>query len=105
MSETNVTYYVTRERPCPECQGVGLVTHPRWQALYDLKGERLTGVTPENIEMYFRAEGFDYPPDEEIPCHECDGTGIVRDTVPLAHAMADLMGSKGGDGDAARKPR
>jgi RecJ-like exonuclease len=96
MSETNVIYYVTRERPCPECDGLGIVLNSWWGELFEERGdEGVAAMSTGEIEDWFAERGFDYPPDQEVTCFECKGDGIVVDRVPLAHAMADLMGTKG----------
>lgn len=89
-----VTYYVEAEQPCPDCQGTGVVQHPAWAAYWqEHHGQSLP--TAEADARWFREQGYDYPPDEEVPCSECGGTGIVRERVTLSAALAALGFQRG----------
>lgn len=69
---------------CSLCDGSGVITNPHWAGCYE-KLEAQHGLSADQewefIESYFRELGFDYPPDEEVACPDCDGTGEVSDTV------------------------
>jgi hypothetical protein len=84
-----VTYYIEAEQPCPECQGTGVVQHPAWAAYWqEHHGESLP--TAEADERWFREQGYSRIPPEELTCEVCHGTGIRRQRVPLAEALAAL---------------
>jgi len=82
-------YFVESEETCPDCQGTGVVQHPAWAVYWQ---EHPLGVYPTSREdeQWFREQGYDYPPDEEVPCSECDGAGVIRQRVPLEDALAYL---------------
>ncbi len=89
-----VTYYVEAEQPCPDCQGTGVVQHPAWAAYWQEHPLEVYPTSRED-EQWFREQGYDYPPDEEVPCSECGGTGIVRERVTLSAALAALGFQRG----------
>lgn len=88
-------YFVESEETCPVCDGCGMVQHPTWAHYWqEHHGQSLP--TAEADARWFREQGYDYPPDEEVPCSECGGTGIVRERVTLSAALAALGFQRGG---------
>jgi hypothetical protein len=88
-------FYVTEEVKCPECAGRGVVTHPAWELYYEENGEH--GILDEEGHLdvsldvaWFQTQGYDYPPDEEVPCWVCEGEGTIRREVDLAAALDAL---------------
>ena len=88
-------FYVTEEAKCPECQGSGWLTHPAWKLYYEKNGEH--GILDEEGHLdvsldvaWFQTQGYDYPPDEEVPCWVCEGEGTIRREVDLAAALDAL---------------
>ena len=88
-------FYVTEEIECPECRGQGVVTHPAWELYHEEHGPR--GLVDadgrpnrELDEAWFQEQGYSYPPDEEVPCVECEGEGRFRREVDLATALDAL---------------
>ena len=82
-------YFVESEETCPVCGGCGTVQHPTWAHYWEEHhGKSLP--TPEDDERWFREWGYDEIPNEEIPCSECDGAGVIRQRVPLEDALAYL---------------
>jgi hypothetical protein len=45
---------------------------------------------PRLDEAWFREQGYDYPPDEEVPCWGCEGEGTIRREAELATALDAL---------------
>jgi len=39
---------------------------------------------------WFQTQGYDYPPDEEVPCWVCEGAGTIRREADLATALDAL---------------
>jgi len=90
-------FYVIEELDCPTCGGQGWVTHPAWELYYEENGD--LGILnadghPDMAldETWFREQGYDYPPDEEIPCTECEGGGRIQHSVTLKYALEALFG-------------
>ena len=88
-------FYVTEETECPACGGQGVVTHPAWELYYREHGDLgiLNGDGLPDMALdvaWFREQGYDYPPDEEVPCGECDGEGTIRREVELVAALDTL---------------
>lgn len=81
-------YTVMRERECPECHGRKWLTHSAWERFHEETKEK--HVTMEDVEKWFRNEGYSYPPDEECLCSECDGQGVIYDNVELVEALRAL---------------
>lgn len=77
-------YYVIKQESCPACKGHRTITHPSWSAFWE------TGQNPtdENMGIWFGEEGYNCPPDEEIPCPECDGKGFIRREVELTEVLS-----------------
>ena len=88
-------FYVIEEFECPECNGQGVVTHPAWE-LYHKEHSYMgildaDGHPDATLDVaWFQEQGYDYPPDEEVPCSECDGEGTIRREVELATALDAL---------------
>ena len=88
-------FYVIEELECPECGGQGVVTHPAWELYYAENGD-LGLLNAEGCpdmaldEAWFREQGYDYPPDEEIPCGTCEESGLIRHEVDLIIALDTL---------------
>lgn len=77
-------YYVIKQYPCPVCDGHQTITHPGWEAFWETN----QNPTDEIIEQWFTDEGYDVPPDEEIPCHECAGQGVLRREVEMTEVLS-----------------
>ena len=85
-------YFVESEETCPVCDGCGMVQHPAWAAYWqEHHGQSLP--TAEADARWFREWGYDEIPNEEIPCAECDGRGVLVSRVPLAEALDDRITS------------
>lgn len=82
-------YYVIKKSDCETCKGYGMVTHPKWIEFMDEFKDR--PQDEDEIEEWFHKEGFDYPPDEEIECAECEGTGESTTQVELSIALSNLL--------------
>ena len=88
-------FYVTEETACPACGGHVVVTHPAWELYYREHGTLgiLNGEGQPDMALdvaWFQKQGYDYPPDEEVPCWECEGSGLIRREVDLAAALDTL---------------
>ena len=81
-------YYVVARKRCPECNGDGYVEHPDWRAL--VKYEAETGRIVDDLDAWFRERGYDYPPDQEVICDECNGSGWIETRVRLEDALAAI---------------
>jgi len=86
--EPKAEYFAIATIPCRDCLGEGYVEHPAWRALFNEEVER--GKIIEDVDAWFRERGFEYPPDQEIICSECGGTGKIETRVPLAKALEEL---------------
>lgn len=83
-------FYVTMEADCSECKGQGATIHPRWEQLYEELDPYDSLNSFDAVVDWFRQQGFEDPPDEEIPCYECDGSGTIRREVELREALAEI---------------
>jgi len=63
--------------------GNRIVTHPSWLAFWETN----QNPTDENIYKWFRDEDYAYPPNEEIPCMECGGTGVISCLVDISEVL------------------
>jgi len=79
-------YQVRKVGPCPKCQGAGVYTHPAW-ARYWMESKCAAGCL-DAVE-FFRRQGFERPPAEEVPCDRCSGEGQLASFVPFQAAMAE----------------
>ena len=102
-------FYVTEEAKCPECQGSGWLTHPAWKLYYEKNGEH--GILDEEGHLdvsldvaWFQTQGYDYPPDEEVPCWVCEGEGTIRREVRSGRRVgcANQRDHRRAGGDAGR---
>lgn len=73
-------YFVRCVSDCSECNGAGWVTHPAWSNF----------PIGADVDEFFSKLGYDYPPDEQQRCGECDGTGRISSEVSLTDALAAL---------------
>ena len=80
-------YLVKKVRSCPECGGSGVVTHPAWHEYWEHHRFLLSSKA---LDAWFAERGYPYPPDEEIPCGTCNGTGVIVEEVDLKQALIDL---------------
>ena len=88
-------FYVTEEVACPECGGSGWLTHPAWELYHRENGKHGIINEEEQPDMsldvaWFREQGYDYPPDEEVLCWACEGERTIRREVDLAVALDTL---------------
>jgi hypothetical protein len=83
-------YFVKAEVVCPKCKGTRWLRHPAWKALDFLCDADPHDLPYRELEKFFAGEGYAYPPDEQLPCHECDGAGIIVKEVRLEDALKDL---------------
>ncbi len=85
----NVVYYVIKQEPCPTCLGNETVIHPLWSAFWEFFYDDENPDIPDvsDIDEWFTHHGYDYPPDEEIPCPECDGAGFIRREVEISEVL------------------
>jgi hypothetical protein len=63
-----------------------VVTHPDWADFFRLPDN--ASWTQSEVDVFFNDRGYDMPPDEEIPCSECGGTGRIESEAPLLEALA-----------------
>lgn len=85
-------YYVIARKRCPECNGDGYVEHPDWRAL--VKYEAETGRIVDDLDAWFRERGYDYPPDQEVVCDECGGTGWIETRARLEEAIEIILAKR-----------
>lgn len=83
----DVRYIVTKVETCPTCRGSGVIRHPVWEE-YWRTHDRF--IESEQLDKWFEERGYDYPPDEEIECPDCDGRGWIRTEVDLRDALHAL---------------
>lgn len=74
---------------CIACAGSGLVQHPLWAEFW-ASHQEASGLTADDAKAWFREQGQDSPPPEEITCKPCAGRGYHRGTVSLTELRALL---------------
>ena len=71
---------------CPNCEGAGWETHPRWEQYL----EETDGGWNENPAAWFNSKGWEMA-DQEVVCDECEGAGKVRKQVELGALVSWLF--------------
>ena len=89
MAQNTMKYTVRRVRTCPECKGSGWLVKGIWEAFY-AEHPNSSKMTPAQINAWFREHGYESPPDEEVMCYVCGGTGEIAEEVPLQDALHEL---------------
>lgn len=77
--------YVIAISKCYNCGGSGWVTHPEWVKLFD--EEAKLGHEIEDVTSWFKERGYLTPPNIDLLCDTCDGTGNVETRIPLEVAL------------------
>ena len=85
---------------CPECNGTGVVQNPDWAEFYEQpNAKQMSEAETEAwfIERGLMVESKPYLghtvclfPEEEIPCGECDGTGMIQRWMPVEEVVAKV---------------
>lgn len=85
-------FFVICEQTCPTCQGVRVITNPLWERYFcETAGSR-------DPDAWAREQGFDCALDigpEEVPCEDCEGSGVVQSRESLAQALHYLQRHQG----------
>lgn len=76
-------YRIERWRPCARCKTEAIITHPEWELYYK------TEEAQPPFELWFRQQGYEYPPDEDIECPDCDGRGYINEVVAAEKFIDD----------------
>ena len=69
-------YIIEKYTVCSLCNGTGMIMHPDWQELHNLSHDFKRSAY-DLMDEFFTKKGY-YIPDEEIECHNCDGTGEIQ---------------------------
>lgn len=80
-------FFLTKEYPCPECNGQGWIVDLLWQEfLSDFPGD----YTDEQFTEWWAGNGYYDPkdvPDGLERCFECEGSGRARKEADLVEAL------------------
>ena len=83
-------YLITSIKTCPECKGRKMVCHPLWAAYWVAHGDGGRLKDYDDLFDWFQEKFQREPPDEEIPCHVCNGTGEIRKETTLREALTEI---------------
>lgn len=78
-------YIILKKVVCRNCGGCGYTQHPAWAQYW----EENRGSMPD-IVLWFRKNGWEEPPPEEITCDECEGTGYVLEKISLEQFLSEI---------------
>lgn len=78
-------YIVTRKVTCPECSGTGVLS----QLVRDQLQEKHTAILSSGVENTLIYEVS--PGEMRLTCFICDGSGQIRNDVPLKDALIDTI--------------
>ncbi|HAE59337.1 MAG TPA: hypothetical protein DCG54_07485 [Anaerolineae bacterium] len=86
-------YYLTKEYPCRECAGTGVVPNPLWHLFWDQFKETGCNMPGSEIKEWFRKNAGWY--DEELPaeedeCSQCEGNKVIVERIELAKALSEI---------------
>jgi len=86
-------YLVVEEEECSSCEGTGLITHWQWAQYWEENPDGLSGeafITWWGKHVRMNDYGTLDIPDENETCGNCLGSGLAREEVDLAEALAAL---------------
>lgn len=75
---------------CLECLGKRMVQEAMWALYWETFGQEGTIRTQKEDLEWFRENGFERIPPEEIVCWECDGTGKIETWVKLGELFEEV---------------
>lgn len=86
---TETVYYIVKEAPCPTCEGFGMMQHPDWVLFWKQNDPTIQTIADLDkcIQKWFTELGYEFIPDEEMTCPDCNGTKTQRTEVELSEAL------------------
>lgn len=83
------TYYVIKVYECETCSGSGMVYNQIWDSFWN-EWQSDDRPNQDDINRWFKNMGYPYPPDEDILCDRCDGSGYIREEVDIEEVINPL---------------
>ena len=84
---------ILTRQTCARCRGAGKIDHPDWKAFWDqwiANNNPISALQDGAYLSWFRAHGYEEPPQSEIECPGCRGQGTVHGTITLPD-LIDLV--------------
>jgi len=97
---TTTRYILKKLSPCPDCDGIGVLAHPKWRRYHDWhdayrESHHNCSPSDDATNTWWSENGYylnsrpDLPP-QEIACYTCSGTGKLEQDIDLRSALTAL---------------